>query len=220
MKNKKHISILKYIPLFLCIILTIIYFRNNKDISVEAILNYTPSNPIAAALVILFLYVLKSISVVFPIIILEIAAGHLFSTISAIIINMLGVIIGLVISYFIGYYSGSDAINKMVQKYPKLDMFVQKQTKNPFFTCFLLRAIYILPRDAVSIYLGALKFPFSTYLLTSILYALPSTILATLFGTSITEPTSPMFWISILSMILLSCGFLVISKIFFENKQP
>lgn len=55
MKNKKYFSLLKYIPVALCIILIILYLTNKDKITVETILNYTPHNPITAAFVILFL---------------------------------------------------------------------------------------------------------------------------------------------------------------------
>jgi len=70
----------------------------------------------------------------------------------------------------------------------------------------------------VSIYLGAVKFPFGTYLVASTLGSLPSTVLATMFGTSVTEPTSPLFWLSILLMILFAGGSLLFYNLFIKEK--
>lgn len=219
MKKQKVLYVLKYIPLVLCVILILWYINNSKEITVQSILNYTHDNLFAAALIILFLYALKSMSIVFPIIVLEVAAGHLFSTPTALFINITGIIIGLIVSYFVGYFSGSDAIDNIMKKHPSLEKVIKKQNSNPFFTCFFLRTLCILPRDAVSIYFGAVKFPFSTYLLASTLGSLPNTILATLFGNSIAEPSSPMFWISVLLMILFSGGSLIVYNIIIKKNH-
>ncbi|MFU0826750.1 MAG: TVP38/TMEM64 family membrane protein [Lachnoclostridium sp.] len=220
MRKRKFYSALKYLPLALCIILIIWYLRNSEEITVQTILDYTPDNLLAAALVLLCLYALKSISIVFPIIVLEVAAGHLFPTIIAFLINISGIVIGMIESYFVGYFSGSGAIDKVTKKYPAIEKIIQKQGSNPFFTCFFLRTLCILPRDGVSIYLGATRVPFGIYLLASTLGSLTNTILATLFGTSITEVTSPVFWISILLMILFAGGSLLVYRIFVKDKEP
>ena len=204
MKNNRYTSLIKYLPLALCFILIVCYISFSETITVQTILEYTPDNLLAAAIILLILYAIKSITIVFPIIILEVAVGHLFAPILAIIINTLGILIGYIISYWIGHFSGSNAIHKLLNKYPAFEIFVRKQNSNSSFMCFFLRTLFILPGDAVSMYLGAVKTPFVRYLIASILGSLPSTILATLFGSSITEPSSPMFWISIILMTLFS----------------
>lgn len=219
MKNKHYSSLLKYLPLILCIILIVCYLGFSEDITVQTILDYTPDNLLAAACILLLFYAVKSITIVFPIIILEVAGGHLFAPIPAIIVNTLGIAIGYIISYWIGHFSGTDAINKLLKKYPAFDIIVQKQNSNSSFMCFFLRTLFILPGDAVSIYLGAVKTPFRRYLITSTLGSLPSTVLATLFGASITEPSSPMFWISILLMTLYAGCSLFVYHVYKQKKQ-
>lgn len=204
MKKQQFISLLKYLPFATCLLLIICYLGINEEVTVQTILDYTPDNLLVAALVLLLFFALKSVTIVFPIIILEVAAGHLFTTIPAILINILGTLIGYIIAYFIGYFSGSTVVNKSAQKYPALANILKKQSENSFFTCFFLRTLCFLPGDVVSMCLGAVKSPFPLYLMASLLGSLLSTILATLFGSCITEPTSPMFWISIVLMAIYS----------------
>lgn len=78
LKNKRLITFLKALPLIICMILIILFLASGNDITVQTILSYTPESPFAAAMVILLLYALKSVSFVFPIAVLQIAAGHLF----------------------------------------------------------------------------------------------------------------------------------------------
>lgn len=89
-KNKRMIPFLKSLPLIACIILIVPFLASDTDITVQTILNYTPESPFAAAIVILLLYALKSVSLVFPVVVLQIAAGHLFQTPAALLINFLG----------------------------------------------------------------------------------------------------------------------------------
>lgn len=204
MQSKKWLSILKLIPFTLCILLILCYLIFGKEISVQTIIDYTPKSPFLATIILLLMYGFKSISIIFPLIILEIAGGHLFPTIPAIIINTIGIMICHVVAYWIGHISGTAALEKLVEKHSIIETIIQNQNNNSFFICFLLRTLYCLPGDIVSMYLGAAKTPFTCYLFASTLGTLPSTILATLFGASITEPSSPMFWISVVLMTLFA----------------
>lgn len=205
---KKHwLSLVTALPFALCIILILCY---SDEISAQTIIEYTPKNPFAATLILLLMYAAKSVSIVFPLIILEIAGGHLFSPIPAIIINMLGILVCHSISYWIGHFVGATALDKLIKKHALLDSAINKQKNNAFFMCFFLRTLYCLPGDVVSMYLGTVSIPFNRYIIASTLGSLPRTILATLFGACITKPFSPMFWISFISItIFSSSSFLV-----------
>jgi len=194
-KNRK-ITFLKSLPLIVCIIFVILFLVSGRDITVQTVLNYTPESPFAAAVVILLLYALKSVSFVFPIVVLQIAAGHLFPTPAALLINFSGRAITLSIPYWVGRFSGSDLIDNLQEKYPKLKQICDKQGQNSIFISFLLRTFCFLPGDAVSLYLGATKIPFPCYLTGGILGTTLGVVLATILGSSITEPGSPAFWLS------------------------
>ncbi len=215
MKKAHNSYFLQYLPLFICLIFMICLIGLSEDISVQTILEYTPDNLIVAAFVLIALYAIKSITIVFPIIILEVAVGHLFPPLTAIIISMIGIIVGYIICYWIGYFSGANVLNKLLNKYPTFELFIRKQNDHSSFVCFFLRTLCVLPGDVVSMYLGAVKTPFIYYLLASALGSFPSTVLATLFGASITEPESPMFWIS----IVLMCIYSGISILVYKRKK-
>ena len=138
-RDKRILSFLKFLPLIVCMILIVFFLASDTDITVQTILNYTPESPFAAAIVILLLYALKSVSFVFPVVVLQIAAGHLFHTPAALLINFLGRAITLSIPYWVGRFSGSDLINNLQKKYPKIKKICDKQERNPVFISFLLR---------------------------------------------------------------------------------
>ena len=119
-KNRRIITFLKALPLVICIIFIAFFLVSGNDITVQTVLSYTPESPFAAAVVILLLYALKSVSFVFPIAVLQIATGHLFQTPIALFINFSGRAITLAIPYWIGHFSGSDAMKRLGNRKPDI----------------------------------------------------------------------------------------------------
>lgn len=210
--TKKEIvfSLLRVLPLLLCIVLFIVYLLSDREITAEMIINYAPTNLWLAAIFLWLLYAVKSLSIVFPLIILNIAGGFLFPPVIAVFVNMVGILIELMIPYGVGRISRRESAGKLIKKYPKLEEIISQQKGSALFLSFFLRIISCLPGDAVSMYLGATQMPFFKYLLGSFLGTVPGIISATLIGSSITDPTSPMFWISVvLTVVISAASFLV-----------
>ena len=203
---RRRIFLLRIGTIALCAAAVIGYLASGPEISVQALLSKSPNNPIAAAGLLLSLYAFKSITVVFPIIVLEITAGILFPTGIALAVNFVGLLIVATIQYWIGRFSGTQAIDTIAAKYPKLGWLLDQQQERGAFLCFFLRIISCLPGDMVTMYLGATKVPYGQNLLFGSLGMLPGMVLATLVGQSIQDPRSPMFWISLGLMALLSAA--------------
>lgn len=83
----------KYVVLAVCLLLVVGYLIGNQNVSVATLLAFTPKDSIKAAFIMLLLYVLKSATIFFPLIIIEIAVGHLFSPLVALGINFAGMLI-------------------------------------------------------------------------------------------------------------------------------
>ena len=206
------ISLLRSIPFMLCILLIIIYLFPNGGFSLQQLLNYTPESPAFAALFILFLYAVKSLSIVFPVIVLQAATGYIFPPLPALLLNTAGMLLSLLIPYGMGLFSGSAAVDRLEHKHPKIAAFAEKQKDHVFFINFFLRIISILPADIVSIYFGSMKTPLLPYLGGSLLGMLPGMIAVTLLGSSITDPHSPMFILSVIGTVCLAAGSLVLYR--------
>ena len=195
-RKNVFLAIMRFVPLAICAIFMCIYLFSGKEITVERLLNLAPEKPLFAALFLILLYAFKSLTVFFPIIILNVLGGFLFEPVHALIINSIGVLVELTTPYWVGRASGNSFADKLKKKYPKISE-MSNSSGNVFFKSFFLRIISCLPGDAVSMYFGAAKMPFFTALLGSFLGVLPGMITATLLGMSITDPSSPMFWTSI-----------------------
>lgn len=213
-KTKRKIwGIVKFLPFILCIVFMCLYLFSGEEITVQKLLNFAPENPVFAAIFMMLLYVFKSLTIFFPIIILNILGGFLFEPIHALIVNAVGVILGLTVPYWIGRLSGTDFTAKIRAKYPKIAEFIYIEGDNRFFASFFLRIISCLPGDVVSMYFGANKMPYMPYICGSFIGSFPGTVAATLLGMSITDTSSPMFWFSIgltvgLSLISIIAYFL------------
>lgn len=187
----------------------------------EIILNYTPEQPFLAASVLLLLYALKSVTVVFPISALQLVVGHLFEPVPAFLLNLLGLVITLTLPYFIGKKKGAAFIERKMQTHPHVQMIAEKQKESPMFLSFFLRVIGCLPGDLVSMYLGACRIPYPTFLLGGLLGSGLHLIAYTILGNSISTPGSPQFWISLVMTVILSVGACLIHKcsLFRENRH-
>ncbi len=203
------------ITAYAILVITAIYFIRN--IGLDDLLSYTPENKIIAALFILGLFALKSLSIVFPILALQIATGMLFPAPIALLINLVGTAISFAIPYYVGMFLGADSAEKRINKNEKLKRIIEKQRSREFFLSFFLRVISCLPSDLVSMYLGLLRFRFPKYMLSSMLGALPGIIPATFMGKSIRDPNSPEFIVAV--AITLICSGISIIYYYFHIKK-
>ncbi|MCD7891049.1 MAG: VTT domain-containing protein [Ruminococcus sp.] len=212
------LNILRFVPLILCVIFMAIYLFSDEEISAENLLNYVPEKPLYAAIFLVLLYALKSLTIVFPLIVLKLLGGFIFDPIDAIIVNSIGALVELIVPYLVGRLSGAKFVEKICAKYPKINEIFGSNDNSDFFISFFLRIIDFLPGDVISMAFGKRKFPFFTFLVGSFLGMLPGIIMATLLGTSITDPTSPMFWISISLTVGLSVSSALIYYIWRKKK--
>ena len=216
MKNKK-----KLIPIVAIIIMgiifTVIVKKSGEPLSVNTILKYTPENTILAVGVLLLLFALKSLTIVFPLSILYLASGILFHSIVAVLVSTAG--LAITIPYWIGKYSGKQAVQEICQKYPKAGIVAKYQETNPFFACFITRIVGFLPGDIVSLYFGACDTEYGIYLVAGIAGSLLSIITTTLLGEKISDPFSVEFMIVLLCRVLVSVGAVIIKYRLNQKKK-
>lgn len=209
-KYKRTIIVCVYI-----LIIAFLYFKF-KDFTVEEILLYTPKHTMLSILFILSLYAFKSVTVIFPIAVLQIASGFLFPKWLAIVVNILGMTIGFSAGYIIGIFSTSEEIASKISNKEKLMKVLRHQKEHGFFTSFFLRVVGCLPLDIVSMYLGNIGVPYHKYIIASLLGELPQTILITIMGENILNPKSTEFITATAFTVL--CSLTSISVFLIYNK--
>ena len=178
----------------------VILFIHRKELSAEGIARYTPKNPWLAAIVMLALFALKSLSIVIYSGLLYAANGILFPLPVAIVLNLIGTVIMVSLPYLIGKRTGASAVDEIRAKYPKAEAIHDLRAKNDFLFAFLVRMAR-LPSDVASLYMGAVHVEYKKYLLGSLLGMLPHTITYPIIGMSILYIRSPQFIISLCAEI-------------------
>lgn len=188
-----------------------VFLAVRSGLTFDAVLARAPQNPLALAAVFLLLYAAKGATLFFPLLVLQAAVGFLFPLPAALTVNFLGMLIDLAVPYAMGRRAGQKLVDKILARYPKLEVFLEKQQDHAFFLNFLLRVFSCLPGDVVTLYFGATGVPLWQNLVGGSLGVLPGMILATVLGKSLEDPTSPAFWIS----AGLSVGLAVASTLFY-----
>lgn len=127
---------------------------HRNEMTPEAIAASVSGNPWLAAAVLLAMFALKSVSVFFYAGILYAASGILFPLPIAVLVNLCGTAIMTTLPYCIGRRLGANAVQTVVNKFPKVAILREMRGENDFWFSFLSRANGVLPSDVVSFYMG------------------------------------------------------------------
>ncbi len=194
-------------------------FTHRGEITVDRIVSYTPDKPLVAAVIMLLLFALKSVSLCLYGGILYAASGIIFPLPQALLVNLAGTFIMTVIPYLIGRKEGQELLVKLQQKSEKLELLQSLSQQNGFFVSFFVRMVGLLPGDLVGMYLGASGIPLSKYVPGTMLGLLPAVIAFSVMGMSVDDPTSPAFVISAATEIGLCLLSLVLYFIWVRKKK-
>ena len=182
-------TIAKILPFVVMLALVALYLPNKDAVSVDSILRYTPDNLWLAALAVLALYA---------------AAGLLFPLPAALLVNLSGLLVCVTIPYGIGRFAGKDLVDSLQKKYKKIARINEIKRGSELFFAFFLRIIAVLPGDVVSMVLGASGMTYWKFAVGSLLGLLPVMVATTVAGSSLSDPTSPVFIVTAVLVVLLS----------------
>ena len=156
-----------------------------------------------AVLMMLGLFLLKSITFVIYGNILYAANGILFSLPAAVFLNIIGSAIMASVPYYMGRKGGTGFLNTLTSKHPKLSVLKDVPQKHPLSSSVMIRLLGILPGDLVSMYFGAGGASFGRYLTGTLIGLFPSIVIFSVMGMSVSDITSPAFRISAAAEIIL-----------------
>lgn len=104
-EKKSEMKLKKLTPLAAIILMTLILLvivrKSEEPLSVKTILRYTPENMILAACVLVLFFALKSLTIMFPLSILYLRSGILFTPFIAVMVSMVGLTTTITIPYWI-----------------------------------------------------------------------------------------------------------------------
>ena len=212
--------LLQWLPAAAVCAILLIALHYRKYFSLEILLSVMPAEPLLAAAALMGLFVLKSLSIVFPILVLYALGGLLFPPAAAIPLNLLGTAGVLSVPYWLGRLAGTELVEPIFQKYPKAARLRDFQQHNTWFFSCILRLLGFLPGDVVSMYLGASRLPFLPSLLGGLLGMFPALLAGTFLGDAIGDPTSPLFLVSAGAMVLLSVLSILLYRRHLRRRPP
>ena len=204
------------------LLVLVVCLCNAEPFAVDQVMSWQPENLYLAAILFLCGYALKSATVVFPLMILQIAVGHIYPGGTAVLINLLGLAVVMIVPHLIGKKLGAEKIERILKRYPKFSGLMKKQQENEMALSFMLRACAIPPADIVTMYLGASGMPLTTNVIGGVLGCFPSMMLTTFLGANIRDPHSPAFWkaliLNVVWIALSAFGFWLYKKNFPEEE--
>ena len=168
----------RFLPFVAILIALILFGANLKNISFEQLVHFSPDNYLLAVLFFMGIYALKSVSVIFPLVAIYLAAGVVFPTPWAIVINFLGLAVCTTLPYLLGKICGQEAVSTLLGRFKKAKRLEEISMQN------------------------GIRYP--SYVVGSILGLTPIMVPATMMGSSITDPFSLRFLLSFLAMIAIS----------------
>ena len=203
----------KQLTVILILVVTLLLFPRLRTITVDDIINYTPSSPLLAMFSFIGLYCLRPVLMAIPNLVLCIAIGIIFSPLQGILISLIGIFCETTISYFIGWKLGAKEVTKLVEKNEKVRKFLSSNQNNNTATCFLAR-ITPLPIGLTSMFFGAAGMPWSKYIFASVLGLAPKMIPYVLAGTAIDNPLSVEFLLPFgISFLITFAVFIIYRKV-------
>lgn len=200
---ERHKKIRRLLAVLFWVVLVLICWSQRERLTIKGILDFTPEKLVLAVLMMLGLFLVKSITFVIYGNILYAASGILFSLPAAVLLNIAGTAIMASVPYFMGRRAGTGFLNTLTSKHPKLSVLKDVPQKHPLSSSVIIRLLGILPGDLISIYFGAGGASYWRYLTETLIGLFPSIVIFSVMGMSMNDITSPAFWLSILAEIVL-----------------
>ena len=191
-----------------------------RDVEAADILLWSPSTPFLAALFLIALYAAKSMSVFFPLVVLYLAGGLLFPLPVSLAVNLAGMAACVSVPYLVGRFSAAESVDRLREKYPKLEKLERVQQDNHFLFVLIARALGVLPGDVVSLYFGSMRLPFLPYLAGSLVGLAPTMVAVSIMGDNAANPLSPGCLIAVaVDGCLVAASFLACRRMLRKNAR-
>lgn len=184
MDKKKILNIIK---IGLALTLVIIAAVNYKTLSTLDIreLVATASSLYIAIAIILGVYFVKAVLLVLPASLIYISVGLVMDWKIAVLVNMLGIVIEVITTYFLGKFLGKDAVEKKLSGTKGGEKLLAMKGRNKNTATFIIRFVPAFPIDFSSLFMGAFDFKFLLYFIFSVAGLAPRVIGFTILGDGI-----------------------------------
>ncbi len=193
------------------VIYVVLYFYFCK-FNVDAVKDFVTSFGIVAPLVLILVVVFKPVLFFIPSMGLTVVAGALFGPFYGTIYIAVGAAGSTIVAFMLARKFGRERALRFIKKSERLLKLDESMENNGFRTILFMRAVNI-PWDIVSYSAGFSAIRFRDFYLASLILILPISFVYTYFGSSIWEPGSQNFIISLSLIIIIGTMPFVINKV-------
>ena len=155
-------------------------------------------------IVIFLLYLLRSLSVVYPFTIVFIISAMVFSPMESFLINLLGMALTFAVRYYTGLAMGEGYWNKVLKRHPTVNAMVEANGRGNPVVLFALRLVPFCPINTLSHLYGTFEFPFGQYMLLSCAATVPRLISYSFIGKNVYDPFSSSFIIPLIVLLVFT----------------
>lgn len=178
------LALLRAAVAMIIFVVAVINYEKLKNIDVRALVEAS-STLVAAIATIWGVYLVKSVLFIIPASLIYISTGMAFDVLPACLVSLVGIIIEVTVTYFLGLFLGGDYVNKLLAKSKGGQKILDMKFNDNFPAFLAIRALPVFPIDFVSLFWGASKAKFPRYFFASIIGIMPRVILFTILGDGI-----------------------------------
>ena len=219
-ENKKEIIklLLKLSVIIAIMILAIVYYDELTHIDVRQLVA-SSSSEITAGLSVVGVYALKGIVFVIPASLIYISVGMAFSPLTAVIVNIAGITVEVIVSYLFGLMLGGEYVENLLKKNKGGRKLLELKEQNKQSSIFIIRLLPVFPIDFASLFFGSVKFSFPKYLILSVLGIAPRVILFTLLGDKVYDLIPMTLIIKIIIAVIPVAVIAILAKWIYSRKK-
>jgi uncharacterized membrane protein YdjX (TVP38/TMEM64 family) len=155
-------------------------------------------------IVIFLLYILRSLTPIYPYPALYIMTGMVFDAPEALLIDSVGMAFTVAFRYYTGIEMGEGWMNAVLHRHPAINRAFTTEGKSDPWVLFALRFVPIFPFNTVSQLYGSFEYPFLKYFIISMVAYSYKLISYTFIGNNVYDPLSGRFYIPLIVLFVVS----------------
>lgn len=155
-------------------------------------------------IVIFLLFLLRSLSMMYPYPMVFIITAMVFPPYQSFFINLIGMAFTFAFRYYTGYEMGEGTINFALRRYPAVLEAMDEDGKGNPIILLALRMVPSLPINTISHFYGSLEYSFSRYMLLSVGAYVPKLISYSFIGNNVYDPFSAKFFVPMIVLLIFT----------------
>lgn len=155
-------------------------------------------------IVIFLLFLLRSLSMMYPYPMVFIITAMVFPPYQSFFINLAGMAFTFAFRYYTGYEMGEGTINIALKKYPAVLEAMDEHGKGNPIILLALRMVPSLPINTISHFYGSLEYSFPRYMLISVGAYVPKLISYSFIGNNVYDPFSADFFVPMIVLFIFT----------------